>query len=96
MDSALVDGREQAVTLDDLPAALKALGARTEPIVLLGFPTARCERLSPIADRISVAVGTSRFSEDGKAERRREESLQGQPFRAFCSTDPPDAEEGDD
>jgi hypothetical protein len=81
MDSALADGREDAVIKKGLEQALQAVGQRTEPIVLLGVEGPLCSALEAFEERVLVAVGESRYSLDSK---EKSEPLLGVPLKEFC------------
>jgi hypothetical protein len=84
MDSALVDGRNEATVHEDYDSALEALRARSETIVILGTDSRLCGLEDALRLRMIVAAGTSRFSAEGKESRAKEETLLGIPLRSFC------------
>jgi hypothetical protein len=84
MDSALLDGRAEPVIEQELASALRALSARQEDIVLLGFDPGLCSTLLPFGDRIVVAAGRSVFSEQGGSARSKDETLVGVPLATLC------------
>ena len=83
MDSALADGREDAVIEEGLEQALQALGQRTEPVVLLGVEDPLCSALQAFEERVLVAVGESRYALDSKD---KSEPLLGVPLKDFCTS----------
>jgi hypothetical protein len=84
MDSALVDGRAEPVIEQELASALRALSARQEDIVVLGFEPSLCSTLLPFGDRVVVAAGRSVFSEQGSSTRAKDETLVGVPLATLC------------
>jgi len=84
MDSALLDGRDDPVIEQELGSALRALSARQEDIVLLGFDPGLCSALLPFGDRVVVAAGRSVFSEQGSSTRAKGETLVGVPLATLC------------
>ena len=83
MDSALSDGRENAVVEEGLEQALQAVRKRTEPIVVLGFKSGRCSTLEEFEERVLVAIGESSYGPKSK-KKGKSETLLGVPLKKLC------------
>ncbi len=83
-DSALVDGRDAAVTADGWTDAWALLSPRSEPIVLLATVGAlsaeQCAALAGQGDRVVVAAGVPAYGADGPSERDAVEGASRDPL----------------